>query len=202
VLELHPRRLIHGHIPLTAIFTMEAMPGLRAAMGALYQHTLAAAREARPLAEVLHDDFLPDSLREAPAAVQPYLVARDTFVQRLYTRHAGYWQSNGEGIDAFTRAEWAGALDALGGGSDASFARVAAELEARGDASLALQIAEMGLVRHPSSAPLRDQRDRALRTLREIHSPSNPFRFIVYSEWAGRGLAPVTGHEEKPSASR
>jgi hypothetical protein len=181
---------------------MEAMPGLREAMGALYQRTLTAARAARPLAEVLHDDFLPDSLREAPAAVQPYLVARDTFVQRLYTRHAGYWQSNGEGIDAFTRAEWAGALDALGGGSDASFARVAAELEARGDAALALQIAEMGLVRHPSSAALRNQRDRALRTLREIHSPSNPFRFIVYSEWAGRGLAPVTGHDARPSASR
>ena len=202
VLELHPRRLIHGHIPLTAIFTMEAMPGLREAMGALYQRTLTAARAARPLAEVLHDDFLPDSLRETPAAVQPYLVARDTFVQRLYTRHAGYWQANGEGIDAFTRAEWAGALDALGGGSDASFARVAAELEARGDAALALQIAEMGLVRHPSSAALRDQRDHALRTLREIHSPSNPFRFIVYSEWAGRGLAPVTGQDARPSASR
>src|ERR1700737_1536890 len=29
VLELHPRRLIHGHVPLTAILTMEAMPGLR-----------------------------------------------------------------------------------------------------------------------------------------------------------------------------
>jgi glyoxylase-like metal-dependent hydrolase (beta-lactamase superfamily II) len=199
VLELHPRRLIHGHVPLTAIFTMEAMPGLREAMGALYQHALTAARAARPLADVLHDDFLPDALREAPAAVQPYLVARDTFVQRLYAEHAGYWQSNGEGIDTFTRAEWASALDALGGGSDASFARVAEELEARGDAGLALQIAELGLVRHPSSAALRGQRDRALRTLREIHSTSNPFRFIVYSEWAGRGLAPV---EPPPEPAR
>jgi hypothetical protein len=51
-----------------------------------------------------HDNFMPDSLRTTPAALQPYLVARDTFVQRLYTPHAGYWQANGEGIDAFTRA--------------------------------------------------------------------------------------------------
>jgi glyoxylase-like metal-dependent hydrolase (beta-lactamase superfamily II) len=200
VLELHPRRLIHGHVPLTAIFTMEAMPGLREAMGALYQHTLIAARAARPLADVLHDDFLPDSLREAPAAVQPYLVARDTFVQRLYTEHAGYWQANGEGIDTFTRAEWAAALDAIGGGSDEAFARATTQLEARGDAALALQVAELGLVRHPSSAVLRDQRNRALRTLREIHSPSNPFRFIVYSEWAGRSLAPVS--PAPPEAAR
>jgi glyoxylase-like metal-dependent hydrolase (beta-lactamase superfamily II) len=191
VLDLHPRRLIHGHSPLTALFTIEAMPGLRDAVGALYTRSLAAARGARPLAETLHDNFLPESLRAAPAAVQPYLVTRDTFVQRLYTEHAGYWQSNGDGIDAFTRVEWAGALDALGGGGEAPFVRTARDLEARGDAALALQIAELGLARHPASAALQQTRDRALTTLREIYSQTNPFRFIVYSEWAGRGLDPV-----------
>src|SRR5580692_6919773 len=128
VLQLHPGRLIHGHTPLTATFTLDAMPGLRDAMGALYARSLAAARAARPLAELLHDDFLPASLRAAPAAVQPYQVARDTFVQRLYTEHAGYWQANGDGIDTFTRVEWAGALDALGGGGDAPFVRAARDL--------------------------------------------------------------------------
>jgi hypothetical protein len=201
-LDLHPRRLIHGHTTLTAIFTMEAMPGLRDAFGALYQRTLAAARASRPLADVLHDDFLPDSLREAPLAVQPYLIARDTFVQRLYTEHAGYWQSNGEGIDAFTRAEWAAALDAVGGGSDEAIARAATQLEGRGDAGLALQIADLGLVRHPSSAALREARERALRTLREFYSQTNPFRFIVYSEWAGRGLAPIPDRDTSASLAR
>src|SRR5947207_5091047 len=52
---------------------------------------------------LLHDNFLPESLRGTPAAAQPYLIARDTFVQRLYAEHAGYWQSNGDGIDLFTR---------------------------------------------------------------------------------------------------
>ncbi len=199
VLELHPRRLIHGHVPLTALFTMQAMPGLRDAMGALYRRSLSDARAARPLADVLHDDFLPDSLRAAPAAVQPYLIVRDTFVQRLYTEHAGYWQSNGDGIDAFTRAEWAAALDSMGGGSDVAFARVAGELERRGDAALALNICDLGLVRHPSSAALRESRERALRTMREIHSQTNPFRFIVYSEWAARGLDPITPPDPAPA---
>ena len=191
VLDLHPRRLLHGHIPLTAVFTVEAMPGLRDAMGQLYAHSLTAARAARPLADLLHDNFLPASLRGAPAAVQPYLVARDTFVQRVYTEHAGYWQSNGEGIDVFTRGEWAAALDAVGGGGEEPFVRAARDLEARGDAALALQIAELGLARHPASAALRLARERSLTTLREIYAQTNPFRFIVYSEWAGRGLAPV-----------
>jgi glyoxylase-like metal-dependent hydrolase (beta-lactamase superfamily II) len=191
VLDLHPRRLIHGHVPLTATFTIDAMPGLRDAMTALYERSVTGARAARPLADALADDFLPDSLRGAPAAVQPYLVARDTFVQRLYTQHAGYWQKNGDGIDAFTRTEWAAALDTLSGGGDAPFARASRDLEARGDAALALHIAELGLVRYPSSAALRGSRERALATLREIYSQTNPFRFIVYSEWAGRGLEPV-----------
>jgi glyoxylase-like metal-dependent hydrolase (beta-lactamase superfamily II) len=199
VLDLHPRRLVHGHVPLTELFTMEAMPGLRDAMGALYQRTLADARAARPLPDVLHDDFLPDSLRAAPAAVQPYLIARDTFVQRLYLEHAGYWQSNGDGIDAFTRAEWAAALDAVGGGSDDALARVATDLERRGDAALALHVADLGLVRHPASAALKESRERALRTLRETYSQTNPFRFIVYSEWAGRGLGPVTSPDAAPA---
>ncbi len=191
VLELHPRRLLHGHPPLTAVFTIDAMPGLRDAMGALYARSLSAARAARPLAEVLHDDFLPTSLRGAPAAVQPFLIARDTFVQRLYAEHAGYWQSNGDGIDAFTRVEWAGALDALAGGGDAPFVRTARDLEARGDATLALQIEELGLTRYPASADLRQTRERTLATLRDVYSQTNPFRFIVYSEMAGRGLKPV-----------
>jgi glyoxylase-like metal-dependent hydrolase (beta-lactamase superfamily II) len=191
VLQLKPHRLIHGHSPLTALYTIESMPGLRDAMGALYARSLTAAHTARPLADLLHDDFLPESLRSAPAAVQPYLVTRDTFVQRLYTEQAGYWQANGEGIDAFTRAEWAGALDALAGGGDTPFVRTARDLEVRGDAALAFQIAEMGLARHPTSAALQQIRQRALTTLREIYSQTNPFRFIVYSEFAGRGLAPV-----------
>jgi glyoxylase-like metal-dependent hydrolase (beta-lactamase superfamily II) len=191
VLGLHPRRLVHGHTPLTAVFTVSAMPGLRDAMGALYTRSLEAARAARPLADVLHDNFIPPSLRGAPAAVQPYLIARETFVQRLYAEHAGYWQSNGDGIDAFTRGEWAAALDAVGGGGDAAFARASGELERRGDAALALRIAELGLERYPSSAALQRSREQALTTLREIYSQTNPFRFIVYSEFAGRAMDPV-----------
>jgi glyoxylase-like metal-dependent hydrolase (beta-lactamase superfamily II) len=192
VLELHPRRLVHGHSPLTALFTIEAMPGLQAAFRSLYDRSLAAAYAAHPLAEFLHDNFIPPSLRDTPKAVLPYLVARDTFVQRLYAEHAGYWQANGEGIENFTRAEWAMALDELGARSETSFARAANRLQERGDSALALRVAELGLVRYPNSAALLSSRTRALTTLRQINSAMNPFRFIVYSEWSGKSLAPVS----------
>lgn len=45
--------------------------------------------------------------------------------------------------------------------------------------------------RYPGSAPLHQTRQRALTTLREINAQANPLRFIVYSQMAGRGLAPV-----------
>jgi glyoxylase-like metal-dependent hydrolase (beta-lactamase superfamily II) len=192
VLELRPRRLVHGHPPLTAFFTIEAMQGLRTALGALYDRSLDAAQAARPIAELLHDNFVPASLRETPKAVLPYLIARDTFVQRLYAEHAGYWQANGEGVENFTRAEWALALDELGGKSEDSFRRTADRLEQRGDAALAFRITELGLARYPNSVALRSSRARALTTLVEINSQMNPFRFIVYSEWSGGTLAPVS----------
>jgi len=191
VLELHPRRLVHGHPPLTALFTIDAMPGLDAAFRSLYDRSLDAAHAARPLAELLHDNFIPASLRETPSAALPYLVARDTFVQRLYAEHAGYWQANGEGVENFTRAEWALALDELGARSEESFRQAAERLEQRGDPALTLRIIELGLLRYPNSAALMSSRSRALATLRQINSQMNPFRFIVYSEWSGKALAPV-----------
>jgi glyoxylase-like metal-dependent hydrolase (beta-lactamase superfamily II) len=191
VLELHPHRLVHGHPPLTDAFTIDAMPGLLAAFRSLYDRSLDAARAARPLAEVLHDNFIPASLRQTPKAVLPYLIARDTFVQRLYAEHAGYWQANGEGIENFTRAEWALALDELGARSEDAFVRAADQLQQRGDSALALRIAELGLIRYPNSAALQKSRSRSLATLQAINSQMNPFRFIVYSEWSGKALAPV-----------
>jgi hypothetical protein len=192
VLELHPRRLVHGHTPLTDLFTIDAMRGMQAAFRSLYDRSLDAAHAARPLAELLHDNFIPASLRDTPKAVLPYLIARDTFVQRLYAEHAGYWQANGEGVENFTRAEWALALDELGARSEDSFRRAADRLEQRDDPALAFRIAELGLLRYPNSVALLGSRARALTTLRQINSQMNPFRFIVYSEWSGKALAPVS----------
>lgn len=202
VLDLHPGRLIHGHGPLTALFTLEAMPGLRDALGALYAHSVTAARAARPLPDLLHDDFVPASLRATPAAVQPYLLIRDNLIQRVYNEQAGTWQANGDGMDHHTRAEWAAAIDIVGGGTDAAFVRAITELERRGDAALALHVAELGLARYPGSAALQRGRARALRTLRELTSQTDPFRFIVYTEQAGATLPPVTVPDAPAAATQ
>jgi hypothetical protein len=71
--------------------------------------------------------------------------------------------------------------------------RVAERLLSRGDGPLGLQVAQMGLLRHPDSARLKSARSRALAMLVERYSAVDPFRFIVYSQWAATPVRPVGG---------
>jgi hypothetical protein len=147
---------------------------------------------------MLHEDYLPESLQETPRAVIPYLIVRDHFLERLHRQNAGYWQADGEGIETITREEWAAVLGQFGDGSDTSFIRVAQGLLERGDAPLALRVAELGLVGHPASSGLTTARKQALSMLLDRYNSADPFRFIVYSQWAQRGLAPVVAEEPFP----
>src|SRR5438132_208811 len=191
VRSIGPRRLIHGHPPLTRFFNVDAIAGLEAALRNLYERYLPEMVRGRPLAEILHDNYLPPTLRESPKAVIPYLITRDHFLQRVHRAKAGYWQADGEGMDVMTRSERAALLDQFGDGTDAPFIRVAENLIARGDGPLALSVTDMGLLRYPSSERLRKDRKQALSMLIERYNPVNPFRFIIYSQWAGMPLPPV-----------
>jgi len=189
--SLRPRLLVHGHPPLTDIFTAEALPAIEASLQELHQRVRTAVSEGRTLAEILHDNILPASLREHPTAVAPFLVMRDNFVKRVYHQSAGYWKPDGEGMEVLAPAEWAAALDLLGGHREEAFVRTARGLAERGDDVLALKLADLGLVRYPSSDALTAVRRRVLDNMRLRHQQMSPFKFIIYSEWAGAELSPV-----------
>jgi len=140
---------------------------------------------------ILHANILPASLREHPTAVVPYLVMRDNFVKRVYHQSTGYWKPDGEGMEVLAPPEWAAALDLLGGHREDAFVQTVRGLADRGDDVLALKIADLGLVRYPSSEALTTFRRRALDSLRLRHQQMSPFKFIIYSEWAGAELSPV-----------
>src|SRR5262245_11771192 len=189
--SLQPRVLVHGHPPLTDIFTVKALPAIEPALRELYHRVGTAVGDGRTLADILHDNILPGSLREHPTAVMPYLVMRDNFVKRVYHQSTGYWKSDGEGMEVLAPAEWAAALDLLGGHREDAFVRTARGLAERGDDVLALKLADLGLVRYPSSDALTAVRRRVLGNLRLRHQQMSPFKFIIYSEWAGAELSPV-----------
>jgi len=189
--SLQPRLLVHGHPPLTEIFTAEALPAIGTALQELHQRVRTAVSEGRTLAEILRDNILPASLREHPTAVAPFLVMRDNFVKRVYHQSTGYWKPDGEGMEVLAPAEWAAALDLLGGHREEAFVRTVRGLAERGDDVLALKLADLGLVRYPSSDVLTTLRRRALDNMRLRHQQMSPFKFIIYSEWVGSELPPV-----------
>jgi hypothetical protein len=198
VRRIGAKRLVHGHPPLTRLWTAEAMPGLEEALRATFDHALAGATVARPLPDLLSDNFLPPSLRSAPAAVQPYLVVRDHFIRQIYRKHAGRWAAHGEGVNLFTRREWGAVLDALAEHDPERIVRLLDELLANGDTAMAFEIVEAVAVRHPNDRRLQERRDRAVVKLRERYQAIDAFRSIVYSEEGGRPIAPVVMPERGP----
>lgn len=189
--SLQPRLLVHGHAPLTELFTVEALPGLDASLRALRAHVLEAIRDSRTVIDVLQDNYLPEFLRDHPAAVTPYVVMRNNIIQRLYHQRTGYWQPDGDGMDAISPDAWALALDLVSGGNRRSLVRAASLLERRGELPLALKVTELGLRRYAGDRELQALRTRSLLGLRERNQQLNPFKFIVYSRWAGAELQPA-----------
>jgi glyoxylase-like metal-dependent hydrolase (beta-lactamase superfamily II) len=186
--SLNPRTLIHGHPPLTELFTVEALPSFEAALREVHERTLEGIGAGRTLAEMLEDSWLPGSLRAHPNAVLPFLVIRDNFVQRVVHQRTGYWKADGEGIEVVAPREWAGVLNLLAAGQEGAFVRSARVLLEHGDEILALKLVDLGLMSHPASRALAGLRRHALDRLRTRYQGLNPFKFIVYSEWAGVDL--------------
>ena len=189
--ELQPRTLIHGHAPLTELFTVDAVAGLEAALTQLHREVLDGIRGGLTLPAILQASQLPGVLRDHPSAVGPYLAIRDTFAARLYHQRTGYWQPDGQGIDPVTGAARAAALDLLAGGREEAFAAAAGTLLGQGDPALALEVINPGLLAHPASATLAALRQTALHRLMERHQQSNPFKFLIYAELAGAELGPA-----------
>ena len=190
VQDLNPQLLIHGHPPLTQLFTVETFPALEAALHDLHDVVIAAIRDGRTLTEILHFNHLPGLLRDHPSAVVPYLVICDNLIKRVHHQRTGYWKSGGEGIEHIAPADWAAALDMLGGGRPEAFTRVAGQILDRGDEALALQIADYGLLAYPGSGPLKAIRRAILHRLAERHQQLNPFKFVYYAGLAGLELPP------------
>jgi hypothetical protein len=204
VLQAAPRKLVHGHPPLTRLFTLHALPGLQQALRVLLDRTTRAMAGGAALSELLAMEVMPDELRTNPQAVLPYLLMRDNFVTRLHHQRQGYWQRDGAGVEVVDDAGWAAALDLVAGASERRLADAAHDLLARGDLVLALRVAELGLRRHPDAAALTSARAQALTRLRETTSSIDPFRFIHYSEKQGAELPPVPqpAHPRGPLSTR
>jgi glyoxylase-like metal-dependent hydrolase (beta-lactamase superfamily II) len=189
VMALQPRLLVHGHTGLTAAYTIEAFPGVLAALRDLHNTVQAAITGGRTLVEILQLNHMPEVLEDHPSAVIPYVVTRDHFIQRVHRQRTGYWHFRGDGVEQFTSAELAAAADLLGGRTAAAFHTAGAELARRGEHALALRICDLGLVSHPGTPELSDLRNSVLQRMIERNQMLNPFKFAYYAGLADLELA-------------
>jgi hypothetical protein len=116
---------------------------------------------------------------------------RDNLIKRVYHQRTGYWKSGGEGIEHIAPADWAAALNLLGGGSQDAFATAAGQILQSGNEALALKIADYGLMNYPGSGPLMALRRAILYRLVERHQQLNPFKFVYYAGLADLELTPA-----------
>jgi glyoxylase-like metal-dependent hydrolase (beta-lactamase superfamily II) len=186
--RLAPKLLIHGHTPLTMNFTVATIAPLSQALGIVHDEALTDLRQGKTLPDLLARNRMPDELARHPDAVLPFLLMRDNLIQRVYSQETGYWKADGEGMEVLSKRERAAALDLLASASEQ--ARAAETLNQRGDFALALDLVNVALASHPESEPLRNARQTALDGLRAKYQ-FNPFKFLIYSEMAGRELAPL-----------
>ncbi len=199
--SLKPTLLIHGHPPLTENFTVSVLEPLALSLRMLERDVGRELREGVPLADALARTVLPPELEAYPDAVTPFLLMRENAIKRLYAQGTGYWKSDGEGVEVFSRREDAAALDLVANGNADVLERAATSLADRGDVAMAFKIADLALTAHPTSAALKAVRARTLQALR-AKNQFNPFKFIVYSDLAGAETPLPPGDEPKTATAR
>jgi glyoxylase-like metal-dependent hydrolase (beta-lactamase superfamily II) len=201
VSALRPRLLLHGHEPLTTLFTStDMLDDLRVQLAWLRDAAVREMGGGAARAAIQQRNLMPPTLsHSSPAVHLAYLVMRENLINRVFEQHSGYWQNGLQGLDALTSADHGDALvDYLDLG-EAQIARAAERMMADGRHELAAETLEWAQARLPGSQRLATAHRQAYLNLMEQYQAHNPFKFIVYAAQAREVVPPIP---EPPSAQR
>ncbi|MDQ4146314.1 MAG: MBL fold metallo-hydrolase, partial [Pseudomonadota bacterium] len=92
VVQKHPKHLLHGHEPLTRLFSSpDMLANLKTYLAWLREQVLAAIRRGAERASIQQANLIPLGLPTGdPNAHLPYLVMRENVINRLYDQNVGY----------------------------------------------------------------------------------------------------------------
>lgn len=180
---LAPRILLHGHDPLTRLFTSTAMlDQLRGHLEWLRAEVLRSMQAGTERSAIQSANLIPPSLAQSGSDVHlAYLVLRENVINRLYDQNSGYWQNGLAGLDALGTQDYGAALVDYLGVSDTQLAAAAEKLVADGRHELAAALLRWGEPRFPGNARLAAVKRLAYLRLMEKYQEFNPFKFILYS---------------------
>ena len=183
VARANPRVLLHGHEPLTRVFSSpEMLVHLKAHLEWLRDQVLAAIRRGEERAAIQQANLIPPGLLDGdPRTHQPYLLLRENVINRLYDQNVGYWQPDLQGVDYVSRADRGALLVDYLHVSEAQMIDAAKRMIADGNYELAAEALDWTRDRFPTSRQLRDQERLTYEKLTEKYQAFNPFKFIIYS---------------------
>jgi glyoxylase-like metal-dependent hydrolase (beta-lactamase superfamily II) len=179
---LQPRHLLHGHEPLTRIFSSTAMLNdLRVQLTWLRDAVLRAMKDGAERGVIHQANLMPPTLASSASEVHlAYLVIRENMINRLFQQYSGYWENGLHGLDALTDADHGAVLVDYFGLSDTQLAAAAERMISDGRHELAANYLRWGHARLPDSPQLNVARRLAYLKLMDKYQEFNPFKLIVY----------------------
>ncbi|MCX7175813.1 MAG: MBL fold metallo-hydrolase [Proteobacteria bacterium] len=187
VAQYNPRHLLHGHEPLTRLFTSPSMLShLKVHLGWLQNEVVAAVRRGSDRASIHQANLIPPGLVAGdPDAQMPYIVMRENVINRIYHQNVGYWQPDLQGVDHLSRADRGSLLIDYLGVSEGQLASAAQRMIADGKYELAASALDWTRGRFPQSQSLNEAERLSYLKLMEKYQEFNPFKFIIYAGRAG-----------------
>jgi len=179
---LKPRHLLHGHEPLTRVFSSTVMlDDLRVQLVWLRDAVVHALQSGAERGAIHAANLVPPTLEHSDSGVHlAYLVLRENVIDRVFDQNSGYWQNGLYGLDALTDADRGAALVDYLGVSDRQLASAAERMVADGKHELAAELLRWAQPRFPGNARLDAVRKLTYLKLMEKYEEFDPFRFILY----------------------
>ena len=187
IVEKHPQHLLHGHEPLTRLFTSAAMLAqLKTDLVWLREQVLTATRRGDERGAIHQANLIPDGLiANQPDVYQPYLILREHVIDRLYDQNVGYWQPDLQGMEHLTRADRGELLVDYLGISESELVKAVDRLVADGKYELAASLIESSGNKFEHSSSVANAKRLVYLKLMEKHQNTDPFKFIIYSSQIG-----------------
>jgi glyoxylase-like metal-dependent hydrolase (beta-lactamase superfamily II) len=187
VVRKNPQHLLHGHEPLTRVFSSpQILSHLKTDLAWLRDQVLTAIRRGDERAAIHESNLIPpDLLASQPDVYQPYYILREHVIDRVYDQSVGYWEANLQGLAHPGRMDRAELLVNYLGLSDTQIAKAADRLGADGKYAMAAELIESAEAKFPGSEPLKRAKRFAYLKLMEKNQNTDPFKFIIYSAKIG-----------------
>jgi len=174
--------LLHGHQPLTRVFSSgEMLANLKPHLVWLRGEVLAAIQRGEERAALHYANLIPPGLLADGQSHLPYLLLRENLINRIYDQHVGYWQPDLQGLDHLSRRDRGALLVDYLGLSERQLAAAVRQMMADGQYELAAAALDWTRARWPESAAIRELERSAYLKLAEKYQEFNPFKFIIYS---------------------